>query len=72
VIRYYTPQLHTQVLRSGKPTLPRHGRIFLLASFLDQAGVPQAVGTAKYALAQAHRRLIATDTLEKIYVWEYR
>jgi hypothetical protein len=72
VIEYYGPHVHTEILGPRAPSIPAHGRVFLLASFLEQPGVPSSVGLAKYALARAHRRLIATTTLEKIYVWEYR
>jgi 4-amino-4-deoxy-L-arabinose transferase-like glycosyltransferase len=72
VIEYYGPHVHTEILGPHAPSIPAHGRVFLLASFLEQPGVPSSVGLAKYALARAHRRLVATTTLEKIYVWEYR
>jgi hypothetical protein len=72
VIDYYTPGIHAVALGPGKPKLPRHGHIYLLASFLDQPGVPGAVGTAKYTIAHAGMKLVSTQTLEKIYVWEYR
>jgi uncharacterized membrane protein len=71
VIEYYTPQLHAVVVRAGRPSLPARGRVFLMASFLDQPGVAGDVGAARYALDHSRRRLIATTKLEKIYVWEY-
>ena len=54
------------------PAVPRHGKVFVLASFLDQPGIPGDVGGARYALAHSGLRLVATDRLEKIYLWEYR
>src|SRR5437588_3833859 len=72
VIDYYTPGTRTEVVGSRPPAVPRHGRVFLLASFLDQPGIPGEVGGARYALAHAGLRPVATDHLEKIYLWEYR
>jgi 4-amino-4-deoxy-L-arabinose transferase-like glycosyltransferase len=72
VIEYYAPGVHTQLLGPGKPKLPQHGRVFVLASFLDQPGMAAQVGAAKYTLDHSRRRLTFTDHLEKIYVWEYR
>jgi hypothetical protein len=46
--------------------------VFLLASFLDQPGIAGEVGGARYALAHSRMRLVHTDHLEKIYLWEYR
>src|SRR5205807_4408039 len=53
VIEYYTPGINARALGPRKPALPHHGRVFLLASFLDQPGVPAAVGTAKYTIEHA-------------------
>ena len=72
VIEYYTPGIHAVALGPGKPNLPRHRPVYLLASFLDQPGVPGEVGTAKYTIEHAGMKLVRTQTLEKIYVWEYR
>ena len=72
VIEYYTPGVRAEVIGSHPLTLPRHGSVFVLASFLDQPGVPGEVGGARYQLAHSRRRLVHTDHLEKIYLWEYR
>jgi hypothetical protein len=72
VIEYYAPGIRSQIVGSHTPSLPRHGRVFLLASFLDQAGIAGDVGGARYALAHSRRHLVHTDSLEKIYLWEYR
>jgi 4-amino-4-deoxy-L-arabinose transferase-like glycosyltransferase len=72
VIEYYTPGLRTQAVGTRRVTVPKHGRVFLLASFLDTAGVAGEVGGARYQLVHSHLRPVSTDHLEKIYVWEYR
>jgi len=72
VIEYYTPRIHAQVVGTGKLQLPTHGRVFLLASFLDQPGIAGEVGAARYGLEHSRLRLVRTDHLSKIYLWEYR
>ena len=72
VIEYYDPHVRSKVVGPHRVVLPRHGGVFLLASFLDQPGIAGYVGGARYALAHAHMHLVATDHLEKIYLWEYR
>jgi hypothetical protein len=72
VLQYYAPGVRSKVVGSRAPALPRSGRVFLLASFLDQPGIAGDVGSARYALAHSHMRLVHTDHLEKIYLWEYR
>jgi hypothetical protein len=72
VIEYYAPGIRSQVIGSRRLTVPRHGRVFLLASFLDQPGIAGNVGGARYVLAHSRLRQVSTDHLEKIYLWEYR
>jgi 4-amino-4-deoxy-L-arabinose transferase-like glycosyltransferase len=73
VISYYTPNLHAHVLAGPNPSVPGRGGVFLLASFLEAPGKAAMVGSASYALAHDGRhRLVATNTREKIYIWEYR
>jgi 4-amino-4-deoxy-L-arabinose transferase-like glycosyltransferase len=72
VIEYYTPRVHAEVVGTGKLKLPAHGRVFLLASFLDQPGIAGEVGAARYGLEHSRMRLVRTDHLSKIYLWEYR
>jgi hypothetical protein len=72
VIEYYAPGIRSRVVGSQTPSLPKHGRVFLLASFLDQPGVAGEIGGARYALQHSRMHLIGTDHLEKIYLWEYR
>jgi 4-amino-4-deoxy-L-arabinose transferase-like glycosyltransferase len=70
VLEYYAPGLRAAPLDT-RPVIRGHGGVFLIASFLDQPGFAGKVGTAKYDLART-RRLVSTNTREKIYVWEYR
>jgi uncharacterized membrane protein len=71
VIEYYAPRLNARPLRTGNPTVPGRGRVFLLASFLDMPGVAGQVGSAEVALRRG-RRLAGTDHREKIAMWEFR
>ena len=72
VVEYYTPKVRSEVVASTKPRIPKHGTVFLLASFLDQPGIPGDVGSARYELDNSHRHLVRTDHLAKIYLWEYQ
>ena len=72
VIEYYSPHIRAEALAAGKPTVPPHGQVFLLGSFFDQPGFATEVGNARVAIKQAHRHLVGTQKLEKIYLWEYR
>jgi 4-amino-4-deoxy-L-arabinose transferase-like glycosyltransferase len=72
VIDYYAPGVRRQVISGPRPELPAHGKVFLLASFLDQPGVAPTVGAARYELQHSRLQLVHTYRLEKIFVWEYR
>jgi hypothetical protein len=72
VIEYYTPKVDARVVPGGRPSVPAHGKVFLLASFLDQPGIAAEVGAARYALDHSRLHLVQTDHLAKIYLWEYR
>jgi uncharacterized membrane protein len=72
VTEYYTPKIHAEAVGANNPKLPTHGKVFLLASFLDQPGIAGEVGAARYELKHSRMRLVHTDHLEKIYLWEYR
>ena len=72
VVEYYTPKVRAEVIGTSKPTIPSHGKVFLLASFLDQPGIPSEVGGARYALEHSRLHLVRTDHLAKIYLWEYK
>jgi hypothetical protein len=72
VVEYYAPGIHAEPLSDaqGDP-MPREGRVFVLASFLDDQTVAQQVGTTRSLLAQSHRRLIDTDNRKRIHIWEF-
>ncbi len=72
VIEYYTPGVRAEVIGSHLAPLPRHRGVFVLASFLDQPGIAGEIGGARYALDHSNLRLVRTEHLEKIYLWEYR
>jgi uncharacterized membrane protein len=72
VVEYYAPKVRSQIVASTKPQIPKHGKVFLLASFLDQPGIAGQVGAAKYELDHSGRHLVHTDHMAKIYLWEYR
>jgi uncharacterized membrane protein len=72
VIEYYAPGIRSRGIGAHRVSVPRHGRVFVLASFLDQPGVAAEIGGARYALAHSRARLVSSDHLEKIYLWEYR
>jgi uncharacterized membrane protein len=71
VVSYYSPGIPAEPLtRTQKEGMPDGGRVFLLASFLDDGGVSSAVGTAKYDLGQAHK-LVDTINRKRIHIWVY-
>jgi hypothetical protein len=72
VIEYYTPGIRAHAVGASRVTVPKRGRVFLLASFLDTGGVAGEVGSARYVLAHSRLHLASSDHLEKIYAWEYR
>ena len=41
MIEYYTPGIRAEVIGSRGLAVPRHGKVFLLASFLDQPASPE-------------------------------
>jgi 4-amino-4-deoxy-L-arabinose transferase-like glycosyltransferase len=69
-VQYYSPGARARV--AGAKHVPRRGRVFLLASFLDTGGVAGQVGAVKDALIHYRGRPILTDRLQKIDVWEFR
>lgn len=72
VIAYYAPQLHARVLRTGAPAVPARGRVFLLASFLEDPRTASIVGSARHELAHGPRRLVASYPREKIDLYEFQ
>ena len=72
VIAYYTPTVRTSVLRGPNPDVSGHGGVFLMASFLEDPARAAMVNAARAALVRGGRRLVATNTRAKIFIWEYR
>ena len=72
VIAYYAPHLRSQVLGGPQPTVPGHGGVFLLASFLEDPGRAAQVGSAERALGRGPRRMVSRGGREKIDFWEFR
>jgi hypothetical protein len=70
VIEYYSPHVHSEAAGSGR--LPTHGRVFLLASFLNQPGVAGQVGATENQLISARGRPVRRKALEQIYLWRFR
>lgn len=69
VVGYYAPGVQAAALED-LATVPSGGRVFLIASFLDN---PQLASEAKRARATlaAQRRLTGTESGEQIQIWEY-
>jgi hypothetical protein len=72
VVGYYSPGVRTEALSEAvSHGMPRSGRVFVLASFLEDPGIAAQVGTGRYDLAQKPHRLIRTFKRERIRIWEY-
>jgi hypothetical protein len=72
VVGYYSPGVRAEALSDAQAHgMPRSGHVFLLASFLDDPGIAQQVGTGRYDLSQRPRRLIGTTDDRRIHIWEY-
>jgi hypothetical protein len=70
VIQYYAPHLKAQPLDPSTP-LPRHGRVYVLASFLDQRSTASVTG-AEIGKLRAKRGRPTTFHVPQIRVWEFR
>jgi hypothetical protein len=72
VVGYYSPGVRTEALSDAEAHgMPTGGRVFLLASFMDDQGIAQQVGTGRYDLSQGHQRLIDSIDRTRIHIWEY-
>jgi hypothetical protein len=72
VVGYYSPGVRTEALSDAAAHgMPKHGHVFLLASFLDDPGVSAQVGTGRYDLGRKPHKLIRTITRDRIRIWEY-
>jgi O-antigen/teichoic acid export membrane protein len=75
VIRYYEPRLRISSLDAGLPKRSRaaHGRVFLLASFLDKPQYASGAGAAIAKLERGqHRRLVERFSKPQIKVWVFK
>jgi hypothetical protein len=70
VIRYYAPRLDARPLVPGR-TVRGHGRVFVLASFLDKRDTAAATGSVVAKLRQQRGRP-TVFTVPQIRVWEFR
>jgi uncharacterized membrane protein len=72
VVGYYSPGVRTEALSDATlHGMPKHGHVFLLASFLDDPGIAAQVGTGRYDLGRKPHKLIRTITRDRIRIWEY-
>jgi uncharacterized membrane protein len=72
VVGYYSPGVRTEALSDAEAHgMPRTGRIFVLASFLEDQGIAAQVGTGRYDLGRQPHKLIRTITRDRIRIWEY-
>jgi hypothetical protein len=69
VVGYYAPDTQAAALED-QPAPPPKGRVFVLASFLEDPRLRDQVGATRSTLA-GQRRLVATDDAEQIRIWEY-
>ena len=72
VVGYYSPGVRTEALSEAEAHgMPRQGRVFLLASFLDDPGIAAQVGTGRSELDQQKHNLIRGFKRKEIRIWEY-
>jgi uncharacterized membrane protein len=70
VVSYYTPGLEQEPLPRAGEGQPR-GRIFLVASFLEDEGLAARVRRARQALIDQGHELVRTSRHERIRTWEF-
>jgi len=72
VVDYYAPGIEARPLREPEEeSRVDGGRVFVLASFLDNPSMVERVESAKRALVKGDRDLLATDERTRIRVWEF-
>jgi uncharacterized membrane protein len=72
VVGYYSPGVRTQALSDAEAHgMPQRGRVFLLASFLEDPGIAARVGTGRHELDREPNELIRTIKRDRIRIWEY-
>jgi hypothetical protein len=70
VVSYYAPRLDQEPLPAPGEEKPR-GRVFVVASFLEDESVAARVAAAREELKADGRELIGTSKHERIRTWEY-
>jgi hypothetical protein len=70
VVAYYAPEVHAEPLRGASPPATGEGRVFVIASFLEDSELAGEVDQATSALV-AKRTLVEAESREKIRVWEF-
>lgn len=70
IVGYYTPQLGARPLPQETPRVPEGGRLFLLASFLENPPTAEAVGTAVSRLGE-REELVGRFSEPQIEVWVF-
>jgi 4-amino-4-deoxy-L-arabinose transferase-like glycosyltransferase len=71
VVSYYAPDVPRRALRAGLPPLPRHDRVFLVASFLDHPSVARHAGKAVWQLEHSGR-LVGHSVRNRVSLWVFR
>lgn len=72
VVGYYGAGLNARPLGSPTPNVPPSGRVFLVASFLqDDPALASEVASARWNLGHGARRQITADKDRQIQVWEF-
>lgn len=72
VVGYYSPGVRTQALSEAQTHgMPRRGRVFLLASFLDDPGIAARVGEGRHELGRKPHELVRTIKRDRVRIWEY-
>lgn len=70
VVTYYAPQLRQQPLPVPGEEQPR-GRVFVVASFLDEPAIADRVAAARDELVAGGHTLVRTSEHKRIRTWEF-
>ena len=72
VVDYYAPEVEAEPIPVlDEEARAQEGRVFVLASFLDNPHVVQQVTETRRLLAQTGRRLLSTREQTRIRVWKF-
>jgi hypothetical protein len=70
VVTYYAPDLNQEPLPGDAESSPT-GRVFLVASFLEDESIASRVAEARRTLKAQGHRVVATGKHENVRTWEY-